>query len=71
MILFNLGVKKPPAVSLLPEQLVTSVILFTVFFGVPGRSRTCDPQLRRLLLYPTELRAHTIFLIHMRLTYKP
>ena len=24
--------------------------------GVPGRIRTCDPQLRRLLLYPTELR---------------
>ena len=24
--------------------------------GVPGRDRTCDPQLRRLLLYPTELR---------------
>jgi hypothetical protein len=23
----------------------------------PGRIRTCDPQLRRLLLYPTELRA--------------
>lgn len=22
----------------------------------PGRIRTCDPQLRRLLLYPTELR---------------
>src|SRR6185436_4859669 len=24
--------------------------------GVPGRIRTCDPQLRRLLLYPSELR---------------
>src|SRR5438105_15352778 len=24
--------------------------------GLPGRNRTCDPQLRRLLLYPTELR---------------
>jgi hypothetical protein len=23
----------------------------------PGRTRTCDPQLRRLLLYPPELRA--------------
>ncbi len=22
----------------------------------PGRIRTCDPQLRRLLLYPAELR---------------
>ena len=25
--------------------------------GAPGRSRTCDHQLRRLVLYPTELRA--------------
>ena len=44
-----------------------------VFFGRPepgrrfrgrrGRDRTCDPQLRRLMLYPTELRPHvpTIF----------
>ncbi len=26
--------------------------------GTPDRSRTCDPQLRRLLLYPTELPGH-------------
>jgi hypothetical protein len=26
----------------------------------PGRIRTCDPQLRRLLLYPTELRARVV-----------
>ncbi len=25
--------------------------------GVPGRIRTCDPKLRRLVLYPAELRA--------------
>ena len=25
--------------------------------GLPCRIRTCDPQLRRLLLYPAELRA--------------
>ena len=25
--------------------------------SAPGRTRTCDPQLRRLLLYPSELRA--------------
>src|SRR6266545_3095873 len=24
----------------------------------PGRTRTCDPRLRRPVLYPTELRAH-------------
>ena len=26
--------------------------------GAPGRVRTCDPQLRKLMLYPAELRAH-------------
>ena len=25
--------------------------------GAPGRIRTCDPKLRRLVLYPSELRA--------------
>ena len=25
--------------------------------GAPGRIRTCDPQIRNLVLYPTELRA--------------
>ena len=28
--------------------------------GDPGGIRTPDPQLRRLLLYPTELRGHVI-----------
>lgn len=27
-------------------------------FGAPGRSRTCDPQYRKLMLYPAELRVH-------------
>ncbi len=26
--------------------------------GAPGRTRTCDPQIRNLVLYPAELRAH-------------
>ena len=26
-------------------------------FGVPGRIRTCDPKFRKLVFYPTELRA--------------
>src|SRR5262245_27511041 len=26
--------------------------------NAPGRTRTCDPRLRRPVLYPTELRAH-------------
>ena len=29
--------------------------------GAPGRIRTCDPRLRRPMLYPTELRAHALF----------
>ena len=27
-------------------------------FGAPGEIRTPDPQVRSLVLYPTELRAH-------------
>ena len=27
------------------------------YYGVPDRNRTCNPQLRRLVLYPVELRA--------------
>ncbi len=30
----------------------------TLINGAPGRIRTCDPRLRRPLLYPAELRAH-------------
>ena len=28
-----------------------------IAYGVPDRNRTCNPQLRRLVLYPVELRA--------------
>ena len=28
--------------------------------GAPGRTRTCDPRLRRPMLYPAELRAHIL-----------
>jgi hypothetical protein len=31
----------------------------TLLVGLPGGDRTPDPQLRRLMLYPTELRAET------------
>ncbi len=33
-------------------------VFLKMFFRDPGRIRTCDPQLRRLLLYPTELLDH-------------
>ena len=29
-----------------------------IIFGALGRSRTCGPQIRNLVLYPTELQAH-------------
>ena len=38
---------------LIPVRLQTVV----AGLGLPGGDRTPDPQLRRLLLYPTELRA--------------
>ena len=28
--------------------------------GAPDRNRTCDPQLRKLVLYPTELQTHSV-----------
>ena len=35
----------------------TKNTVFTGKNGTPDRDRTCDPLLRRQLLYPTELRA--------------
>src|SRR5580658_9965015 len=35
--------------------------LFLINHGAPCWTRTSDPQLRRLLLYPPELRAHRLF----------
>ena len=29
-------------------------------FGAPDRNRTCNPRLRRSVLYPVELRAHSL-----------
>ena len=37
--------------------LETQSKLFQKHSGVPDRNRTCNPQLRRLVLYPVELRA--------------
>ncbi len=35
--------------------------------GAPGRDRTCDPRLRRPMLYPTELQARAaIIAIYMQ-----
>ena len=39
------------------ESPLMGLFLCARRIGLPDRDRTCDPQLRRLLLYPTELRA--------------
>ena len=39
--------------------------------GAPGRTRTCDPLLRRQLLYPTELRAPGTTLCMPKVTCGP
>jgi hypothetical protein len=35
-------------------------------YGAPGTTRTYDPQLRKLMLYPTELRARGVVFFSMR-----
>ncbi len=41
-----------PAETPWPDAGSTSAV------GAPGRNRTCDLEIRRLLLYPSELRGH-------------
>jgi hypothetical protein len=48
----RLKIKKPVNMVLTSLKYLESVDLI----GLSDRNRTCDPQLRRLLLYPTELR---------------
>ena len=45
--------------SLRPEQVKKRVSLLFEEFGAPERSRTPNPQIRSLVLYPVELRART------------
>lgn len=45
--------------SLEPDDQHKCLILLIENNGDPGRIRTCDPQIRNLVLYPAELRAHT------------
>jgi hypothetical protein len=39
-----------------PLTLMEKCVIFQGEVGDPGRIRTCDPQIRNLMLYPTELR---------------
>lgn len=38
-----------------------TLFLFGFMLGDPDRIRTCDPQIRNLLLYPAELRNRRLF----------
>jgi hypothetical protein len=49
-------------IELHPPQS-NSLYLFNDFNGTPEGIRTPDPQLRRLMLYPTELLAQELFMV--------
>ena len=43
------------------ENIIKYIFYKTIgITGAPGRSRTCDPQYRKLMLYPAELRVHLV-----------
>ena len=46
----------PNALKLLASNRKPAVQRVAVLLGAPGRTRTCDLEIRRLLLYPAELR---------------
>ena len=53
----RVGETRPPtAVASLCESNKKTA-LKAVFYGAPGRTRTCNPRLRRPMLYPVELQA--------------
>ena len=58
-----------------PTEFDRAALPYSGFFhqpGTPGRTRTCDPLLRRQPLYPTELREHTTPIIpYRRASTKP
>lgn len=48
------------------KEVGTVFLLFRpliFLYGALDRARTYDPQNRNLILYPTELRAHSLFII--------
>ena len=38
-------------------KCLSKLLIFIKKVGAPGRTRTCNPRLRRPMLYPVELRA--------------
>ena len=54
-----MNIRRVASLFLQTEQMVEISI---VPFSTPDRIRTCDPLLRRQMLYPAELRAHTFYI---------
>ena len=50
------------SLSLELQQVLESSDVGTSNNGAPGRTRTCDQQVRNLLLYPPELREHSVMI---------
>jgi len=42
------------------NKLTTKKYLIKLLIGAPGRTRTSNPQFRRLLFYPIELQVHMV-----------
>ena len=64
-MLYQLSYVHHRKTRLLPTRLPRVAPLDEECFGTPGRTRTCDPRLRRPLLYPAELRA--LYTVPLRL----
>ena len=67
------GPKGPADAGLVSERARSANTAADLGFPVsaPGRTRTCDPLLRRQLLYPTELRAPGTTLCMPKVTCRP
>jgi hypothetical protein len=48
--------------SVMYLQMKKHQVSLMYFHGVPGTTRTCDLQFRKLMLYPTELQAQLLLL---------
>jgi hypothetical protein len=64
-VLYQLSYVHHRKTRLLPTRLPRVAPPDKECFGTPGRTRTCDPRLRRPLLYPAELRAPCTVLLRL------
>ena len=54
---FGIAAAIERSIATASEGSITATTCSGAKGGAPGRTRTCDPRLRRPVLYPTELRA--------------